>query len=280
MNYRMTNKQLDDFQTHLYHEERSQGTIEKYLRDIKSLCVFLRGKAVTKEAVIAWKDHLLCQNYAISTINSMLVAVNGFFRYMGWKECCVKALKRQRQIFRDQQRELSRTEYIRLLKAAQSRGNHRLFLVIQTICSTGIRVSELQFITVDAVDTGKALVHCKGKIRTILLPKDLRKLLNSWIKKQRISSGPIFVTRNGKPLDRSNIWHDMKNLCKDAQIDPQKVFPHNLRHLFARTFYRLDKDLSKLADVLGHASIETTRIYIMETGLTHERLVSRLELLL
>ena len=280
MGYQITEKHLERFRAYLYEEERSGGTTEKYLRDIQALRVFLHGKPVCKECVIAWKEHLVSLNYSVSTINSMLVAANGFFAFMGWEECRVKPLKRQRQIFRDRERELSRSEYMRLLSAAKKGGNRRLLLVMQTICSTGIRVSELQYITAEAVAAGKAVVRCKGKIRTVLIPQQLCHLLKQWIKEEQIGAGSIFVTRNGRPLDRSNICHDMKKLCGSAGVDSWKVFPHNLRHLFAQTFYSLDKDLSKLADVLGHASVETTRIYIMETGVNHEKLVSQLGLVI
>ena len=218
------------------------------------------------------------EGHAPSTVNSMLAAANGFFRFMGWQQLLMKPLAIQKSLFSDERRELTREEYASLVRAAEQAGNRRLSLVIQTICGTGIRVSELEAITVEAVRTGRAEVCNKGKRRTVFLPGKLRKLLEKYLKTQNRTSGPVFVTRTGRPLNRSNIWRDMKALCESAGVEPSKVFPHNLRHLFARTYYSLEKDLSRLADILGHSSVNTTRIYTAESGAVHARQVERLGL--
>ena len=219
-------------------------------------------------------------SHAPATVNSILAAVNGFFRFMGWKDIAVKLLKIQKALFCDERRELTRAEYARLVSAAQKVGNERLSLVMQTICATGIRVSELRFITVEAVTTGRAELCNKGKRRTVFLPGRLRRLLRKYLQKQKKTAGAVFTTRTGRPLDRSNIWRDMKALCESADVEPSKVFPHNLRHLFARTYYSLEKDLSRLADILGHSSVNTTRIYTVESGGVHQRQLERMELII
>jgi len=198
---------------------------------------------------------------------------------IGWDELALKNLKTQKESFCDDDRELTKEEYARLVAAAEKSGNHRLALVLQTICATGIRISELQYITVDAVRTGRADVSNKGKRRTIFLPGQLRRILTKYISENNVESGAVFVTRNGKPLNRSNIWRDMKALCERAGVDAKKVFPHNLRHLFARTHYTMEKDLSRLADILGHASVNTTRIYTKESGAVHAAQIERLGLM-
>lgn len=258
------------FEQYLKEEEKSRATIEKYLRDLRGFMVFLKERPIGKDITIAYKEHL-CSLYSPVSVNSMLAALNCYLRFAGLPHCCVKLLKVQRKIFASADRELSKSEYLRLLKTA---GNSRLSLLIQTICGTGIRVSELRYITVDSVCSGKAVVSCKNKTRVIFIPVPLQKLLKSYVKKSGIANGPIFVSKTGRPLDRSNIWRDMKSLCGQAGISPDKVFPHNLRHLFARTFYSIEKDIVKLADLLGHSSINTTRIYTMETG---DEYISRLE---
>lgn len=265
--------ELMRFEQYLRQEEKSRATIEKYLRDVRSFCRYLEGSQLNKEGTIAYKEHI-CGRYAAASVNSMLVALNCFLRFLGCGDCCVKLLKIQRQIFSSKEKELDKDEYARLVKAAAQLHNNRLSLVIQTICGTGIRVSELQYITVEAVENGKAVVNCKNKTRVIFLPHPLQKLLKNYIKKSGVRAGTVFVSKNGKPLDRSNIWRDMKSLCQSAGVSPGKVFPHNLRHLFARTFYSIDQDIVRLADLLGHSSINTTRIYTMETG---DRHISRLE---
>lgn len=273
---KLTENQIELFHQYLIREEKSAATVEKYLRDIRAFFAFVRGQCVTKEIVIEYKKHLQNANYAIRSINSMLASINSFLAYMSWPDCKVKSLKLQKQVYCAEEKELSKREYERLLKAAEK--NRQLWLVMQTICGTGIRVSELQFFTVEAVMQGEVVVNCKAKTRTILLPSKLRKYLLDYSKKQRICSGMIFLTRNGKPLNRKNVWVQMKGLCKDAGINPAKVFPHNLRKLFARTFYGMEKDIAKLADILGHSSIDTTRIYIMTTGMEHRRKIERLGL--
>ncbi len=229
--------------------------------------------------MIGWKE-ALSADHAPATVNSMLVAVNGFLRFMGWHALTVRLLKIQRPLFREEQRELSKDEYARLVDAAQRAGDERLALILQTICATGIRVSELRFISAEAVRSGRAEVCNKGKRRTVFLPDRLRRLLKTYLKKQKITAGAVFVTRTGRPLDRSNIWRAMKALCKSAEVEPSKVFPHNLRHLFARAYYALEKDLARLADILGHSSINTTRIYTMESGTVHARQIGRMGLVI
>lgn len=260
--------------------EKSDGTIEKYSHDLNTFGDFIgEGNTFYKEDVIAYKEQLL-QRYAVTTVNSMLTVLNGFFASMGWSELRVKLMKIQRRVFRDKKKDLTRDEYFRLLRIAESKGNRRLAMIMQTICGTGIRISELQYITVESIYTGQTEVNCKGKRRIILLPKKLKTALRRYAKEHRITSGSLFTTRTGQPLNRSNVWKDMKRLCERAGVDPHKVFPHNLRHLFAKTFYNLERDIAKLADVLGHSNIETTRLYIMESGSNHERLINRMELIL
>ncbi|CCY26441.1 putative uncharacterized protein [Firmicutes bacterium CAG:114] len=219
-------------------------------------------------------------SHAPATVNSILAVVNGFFRFMGWKDIAVKLLKIQKALFCDERRELTRAEYARLVSAAQKVGNERLSLVMQTICATGTRVSELRFITVEAVTTGRAEICNKGKRRTVFLPGRLRRLLRKYLQKQKKTAGAVFTTRTGRPLDRSNIWRDMKALCESADVEPGKVFPLNLRHLFARTYYSLEKDLSRIADILGHSSVNTTRIYTVESGGVHQRQLERMGLII
>ena len=253
------------FEQYLIAEEKSQATIEKYLRDVRRFYSYLDNRTISKSQTIAYKEYLT-KRYAATSTNSMLIALNCFLRFLGLSHCCVKLLKIQRQMFCDEGRELTRQEYQRLVKAAT---NTRMSLLLQTICGTGIRVSELQYITVEAVRDAKAVVSCKNKTRIIFIPAPIQKLLKEYIKKTGLKSGPVFVSKNGKPLNRSNIWRDMKALCKRANVSENKVFPHNLRHLFARTFYSMDKDIVRLADLLGHSSINTTRIYTIETGRQH-----------
>lgn len=272
----ITESQVESYRLHLQQEERSPGTIAKYSRDLKAFFNTLPPeKQVSKEIAIQWKQEI-SQRYAVNTVNSMLAAVNGFFQYQGWQECRVKPLKQQKQIFRDTSRELTKRDYLCLMKTAYSKGNHRLYYLMETLSATGIRISELQYITVESLKTGQATVDCKGKRRTILLIPKLRQALCAYCKEQDLISGPVFVTRSGRPMDRSNIWRELQQLCADAGVTASKVYPHNFRHLFARAFYDLEKDIAKLADLLGHASIETTRIYIMESGAQHEQQVERL----
>ena len=270
--------QLTAFERHLRLEEREPGTIEKYLRDVRAFAAWLEERPLNKEAVVAWKEHLLTKHYAPSTVNSMLIAVNRFFRFQHWDELRVKTVRVQRQIFRRRDKELTKEEYVRLLDTAQDLGRERLALLMETICATGIRVSEVRYITVEAAQAGRAEITLKGKIRTILLPGKLRRKLLKYAKKQNTGSGEIFLTRTGKGMSRRQIWAEMKAICKQAGVAPSKVFPHNLRHLFARTFYKVCRDVVQLADVLGHSSIETTRIYLASTGDEHVRRRDRLGL--
>ena len=271
-------EQLTAFEQHLRLEERAPGTIEKYLRDVRAFAVWLADRPLTKQTAIAWKEHLLSVGYAPATINSMLIAVNRFFRFKHWDELRIKVIRVQRQIFRSRDRDLTKEEYLRLLDAARSLGRERLELLMETICATGIRVSEVRYITVEAAQAGRAEIALKGKIRTILLPGKLCRKLLKYAKKQNIGSGEIFRTRTGKGMSRRQIWAEMKAICKQAKVAPSKVFPHNLRHLFARTFYRACRDVVQLADVLGHSSVETTRIYLASTGNEYVRRLDRLGL--
>lgn len=276
----MTREALEAFARALLEQERSSGTIEKYFRDVRAFTVWLGGAEVTRERAAAWRDDLLGRGYAPATVNSMVAAANQFFAFQGWEDCKIKALRLQRKLFRDDRRELTREEYERLLTAAHSLGRERLALLLETICSTGIRVSEVKYITVEAANSGKAEISLKGKLRTILLPGRLCRKLKKYAKAQKTASGEIFRTRSGKGLSRRQIWGEMKRLCKAAGVAPSKVFPHNLRHLFARTFYKVCRDVVKLADVLGHSSVETTRIYLISTGTEHARVLARMRLLL
>lgn len=269
---------LEAFRDHLLREEKSAATIEKYLRDAGTFLKFAPGQRVTKEKTIAYKQDLQDRGYAIRSINSMLAAVNSLLEFLGWTECKVKNLRCQQQIYCPEEKELTKAEYLRLLKATGRQ--EQLNLVIQTICCTGIRVSELKYFTVEAMERGEVAVRCKGKTRTILVPRKLKMLLRAFAERRGIRTGAIFVTRNGRPLDRSNIWSKMKRLCLLAGVNPSKVFPHNLRKLFARTFYGLEKDIAKLADILGHSSINTTRIYVMTTGTEHRRKIEQLDLVM
>ena len=275
----LTAAQIDCYANYLYEQERAESTIRKYRHDLTAVLAYLDTAPLTKAELIGWKEQLL-QRHDPSSVNSMLAAVNSFFSFMGWPELKLRPLKIQKALFCDEQRELTRSEYIRLVQAASQQGNERLSLVLQTICSTGIRVSELRFITAEAVASARVEIVNKGKLRTIFLSDKLRRLLKKYLQKEQRTAGAVFVTSSGRPLDRSNIWRDMKALCQEAGVDPGKVFPHNLRHLFARTYYTLERDLSRLADILGHSSINTTRIYTIESGLIHARQIDRMGLII
>ena len=277
--YTITGEQLQAFRQRLVWEEKSPATIEKYLRDAAAFTAWLDGRAASKAATGAWKAALLEAKLAPATINVKLAAVNRFLVFLGWPAFRVKPLRIQRRLFRDDSRELTRPEYLRLLETARTQGRERLALLLETICGTGIRVSEVRYVTVEAVYRGRAEISLKGKIRTILLPGKLCRKLLKYARKQKIASGEIFLTRNEKGISRRQIWAEMKALCDKAGVAPSKVFPHNLRHLFARTFYRACQDVVKLADILGHSSIETTRIYLLTTGTEHLRQLERLGLL-
>lgn len=269
---------IREYELWLYQNEKSVGTIAKYQYCLKQFQQFVKGKTVSKDLVILWKEYLK-KKMAPSTVNGVLAALNGFFRYKGWTDCIVKFLKIGHRVFSLKQKELKKEEYQRLVLAAEQNGNERMALLIQTVCATGIRISELPFITAEAVKLGYAEVDCKGRVRTVFLPGGLCRLLEAYAEKNKIRAGKIFVTRTGKAMDRSNIWREMKKLAKLAGVGWEKVFPHNLRHLFARSFYSQEKDLLRLADILGHSSINTTRIYTMESGEQHVRQLEQMDLL-
>lgn len=264
---------------YLYSEERSANTIEKYSRDLQAFFTWLGDRSLTREAVLQWKESLR-NTYAATSINSMLAAVNLFLRWLGYEEYRVRPLRIQKDLFARQEQELHYEEYVRLVQVAKRQKNQRLALVLQTICATGIRVSELAQITVEALCTGRAVVHCKGKQRIIFLPRELCQQLKHYSKQHHIKNGPVFRTRTGQALHRTCIWRWMKALCAAAGVMEEKVFPHNLRHLFARTYYRQEKDIVRLADLLGHSSINTTRIYTMESGAEQVRQLNQMHLVL
>lgn len=274
----LTGDRISAFCQYLIREEKSTATVEKYLRDARAFAVYAGGKTVTKEMMMAYKKDLLERGYAVRSVNSVLASLNSLLDFSGWSDCRVKSIRQQKQTYCAEEKELSKAEYLRLLEAAKKKPLLRL--VMQTICGTGIRVSELRHFTVEGVARGEVVVSCKGKTRRILIPGKLRKILLDYARKKKIRSGVIFLSRNGKPLNRSSIWAQMKELCVDAGVNPGKVFPHNLRKLFARTFYGIEKDIAKLADILGHSSIDTTRIYIMTTGTEHRRKIERLGLVI
>lgn len=275
----LTEEIIDDYRNNLILQEKRVATIEKYIRDIRAFSVYTQDKTITKEIVIAYKSHLQ-ENYAVRSVNSMLASINSLFAFLNWFDLRVKSLKLQQKVFCSEEKELTKAEYKRLCDVAKQKKNQRLNLIIQTICATGIRVSELQYITIEAVKCGEAVVNCKSKTRSVFIIKKLKQKLLRYAAEQGIKSGMIFVTKNGKPINRTNIWREMKSLCKDANVNSQKVFPHNLRHLFARTFYGIEKDIAKLADILGHSSIDTTRIYIISTGTEHRRRMENMHLII
>lgn len=275
----ITNELINNFRIYLYEEERSDNTIEKYMRDIRFFREWLQDRSIDKSIVIEYKKEL-CERYSIKSVNSMLSSINAFFVFMGWYDLKVKTLKIQRRIFADKSKELSKSDYERLLIAAKNKKNERLYYLMQTIAGTGLRVSEIKYVTCEAVRQGQAVINCKGKIRQIFLPKKLCQMLKKYVKSQNIKSGSVFVTRSGRPLDRYAIWKMLKDLCESAGVSKDKVFPHNFRHLFARTFYSLQKDIVRLADILGHSSVETTRLYTMESGTEHIKQLQKLGLLI
>lgn len=275
----ITNSLLGDFECYLRADEKSDNTIEKYLRDVRTFYAFTEDQTIAKTLVLEFKASLV-KKYEITSANSMIAAVNTFLRFMGWIDCCIKQFKVQKKVFCSEEKELTKAEYIRLVNTAKLKGNKRLNLILQTICGTGIRISELQFITVEAVRKGEAVVSCKNKTRTVFIVRELQKKLLNYIRNKGITTGCIFITKSGKPMSRCNIWREMKALCEQAEVSPDKVFPHNLRHLFARTFYGLEKDIAKLADILGHSSINTTRIYIITTGAEHKRQMENMRLII
>lgn len=278
---RITQERMAQFQDVLHENERSQATIKKYTRDLEKLVIFLNGEALDKEKLIAYKNRLQeggC--YRTASINSFLAAINYFCQAMGWHDLRIRSIRTQKEVFREEKKYLTQREYNCLIETAIQKRKYRLAMIMQTIGSTGIRISELQYIDVECVYSGMTDIQCKGKIRRILLPKGLQKLLKNYITEQKLTRGSVFCTASGRPIDRSNIWREMKNLCKLAGIDEQKVFPHNLRHLFAICFYKKEKDIVKLADVLGHSNIETTRIYMKSTGEEHRRILDGMGMIL
>lgn len=280
MRNEITNDLLDAFARHLGEGERAFGTIANYLRHVRAFAARLCGRPATHGEAVNWRDHLLAEGYKPTTVNGMLTSLNCFFAFAGWNQCRVRALRIQRRLFRDESRELTRDEYSRLLAAAGRLGRERLALLMETICATGIRVSELRYITVEAARAGRAEISLKGKMRTILIPGKLCRKLLKFAAKNKADSGEIFLTRSGKGISRKQIWSKMKAVCAEAGIPPSKVFPHNLRHLFAKVFYRTSRDIARLADILGHSSIETTRIYLISSGVEHARAIARLGLVL
>ena len=275
---KITEETLAAFARQLGEEERSPATLEKYLREVRQFAAFLGGREVTRDLAAAWREELSARQ-SPATVNGKLTALDRLLAFLGWEDCRVKHLRVQRQLFRDSARELSREEYARLVETARRLGRGRLSLLIETICATGIRVSEVRYITAEAVREGRTEIALKGKIRTILLPGKLCRKLEKYARQKKITSGELFLTRSGRPMSRKQIWAEMKGVCRAAGVAPSKVFPHNLRHLFARCFYRVSRDVAKLADVLGHSSIETTRIYLISTGAEHARTLDQLRLI-
>ncbi len=276
----ITLEMIENFADYLHREERAPGTVQKYVHDLDCFYQWLHGRSVTKEQVSAWREGLLRQGKSPGTVNGQLSSLHSFFAFQNWPECRVKYLRIQRRMFRDVSKDLTREDYIRLVEAARQRKNHRLALLLETICATGIRVSEVQFITVEALRRERADISLKGKIRTILIPGKLCRKLLKYAHKKKIASGEVFLTAKGTSLSRRQIWGEMKRLCQVAGVNPNKAFPHNLRHLFARSFYKVSKDIVALADILGHSSMETTRLYLISTSQEHAQKLDRLMLLL
>lgn len=276
----ITEQILFDFCQYLRINEKSRNTIEKYLRDVKKYQVYLNGGEADRLQTMSYKQNLIECGYAYTSVNSMLASLNSFFDYLGWSDCKVKNLKLQRKIYLPQQLQLTRKDVQKLIEKASEQKKERLALLIQTLCLTGIRISELEFLTVESLENGEFTVSCKGKIRTVLIVRKLQKKLLRYVQKNNIMNGPIFVTKYQTPIHRTSVWKQLKNLCIAAQIQADKVFPHNFRHLFARMFYSQDKDIAKLADVLGHSSINTTRIYIMTSSDEHRKILNHLNLIL
>lgn len=277
--YTVTNKDIVKFKVWLLENERSELTVEKYLRDVSCLLTFLNGNPLTKQSLIEYKQSLI-NDYKPTSVNSMLASINSLFRFLNLNFLCLKQLKIQRKVYLAEDKELTRNEFIRLVNTANAEKNERLSLIIQTICGTGIRVSELKFITVEAVKRGEAVVDLKGKRRVVFIIPKLKSKLLTYISKKNITNGSIFISKKGNPVSRCNVWREMKDLCEQAGVDKNKVFPHNLRHLFARTFYGIEKDIVRLADILGHSNVNTTRIYIMTTCKEHSKQMQNMRLII
>jgi len=279
MKRRITVQLIEEYKKHLYMEEKSKATIEKYTSDLTKLMNYANARNIDKELMIKYKEYLISDgNYKVSSANSYIVAANRFFEYMKWYDAKIKTYKVQQEAFCPENKCLSKGEYKRLIKAALNNKKTRLAMIIQTIGATGIRISELSAVTVESVKKGVLIINNKGKIRKVLLPADLQKSLLLYIHDIKIRSGVVFCTKNGNVVNRSNVWKEMKALCKDANVNKDKVFPHNLRHLFAQTFYGIKKDIAKLADVLGHSSIETTRIYVRGSSKEYRRQLEQMEM--
>jgi len=277
---KLTDGTINEFKEYLIDNDKSVYTIDKYIRDVMKFKEYACDCEIVKETAGEYKNYLVRGGYSVRSINSMLSSVNALFEFLDRNDLKVKTIKMQRSVYCPEDKELTRAEYQRLCAAAKMKKNNRLELIIETVCATGIRIGELKYITVESAKRGEAVVTLKGKTRYVFIPKELKRKLLRYASEQNIKSGMIFVTRTGKAVNRTNVWRDMKNLCKDAGVKPEKVFPHNLRHLFARTFYNIDKDIAKLADILGHSSIDTTRIYIISTGAEHRRLIEKMKLIL
>ncbi len=277
MKKEITESKIHNFEQTLRESEHSEATIEKYTAALRNLMYFLQGEEITKIRLIKFRD-MLKMNHSAQTVNGAISAINGYLDMIGLSDCKLKLLKVQKQDFCLDAKEMTREEYNRLVNAARQQKRYRLLLLMETICATGIRVSEVKYITVEAAKSGKAEIAMKGKIRTILLPHKLCKKLLVYAKRQGVFSGEIFLTRNGTSLSRKQIWAEMKAICEEAKVEPGKVFPHNLRHLFARCFYQSSKDIVKLSNVLGHSSVETTRIYLKTTEQEHLQTLDRLRL--
>ena len=276
---RITETMVENYRIYLIEEEKGRATIEKYVRNIQRFMAYTNGREIDKDLVISYKKNLMeSGEYKVSSINSMLNDINQFLEYQGWYELRVKTYKMQKPLFCPDNKYLSKEEYKRLLKEAKTKGKTRLYFLLETLAATGMRVSELEFLTVQAVRNGSVIIHCKGKVRQILLPSKLRKQLLLYVAQKGIKDGVVFRTRSGRAVNRSNVWKDMKELCQGAGVNPEKVFPHNLRHLFAQCFYQVKKDLAQLADILGHSSIETTRIYLISTGKEHRKELEKMDM--
>lgn len=276
----ITTETVNEFKNYLIQNDKSIYTVDKYIRDVLKFNAFVGEKDITRELTAEYKNFLISEGYCITSVNSMLSSINAFFDFSDRNDLKIKTVKMQRSVYCPEDKELTRAEYQRLCTAAKMKNNSRLELIIETVCSTGIRIGELKYITVDSIKRGEAVVTLKGKTRCVFIPNKLKNKLLRYASREKIKSGMIFITRTGNAVDRTNVWRDMKKLCRDANVNAEKVFPHNLRHLFARTFYNIDKDIAKLADVLGHSSIDTTRIYIISTGAEHRKLIDKMRLIL
>ena len=270
---------VKDFKTYLYERENAETTISKYSTDLRCFLKFLgNSREVDKARLLAYKEWLI-ERYAVSSVNSMLAALNQFLEFCGYAQLKVKRVKTQKNLFLREEKELTRKEYQRLVRTAKAEGKVQLALCMEVIAVTGVRVSELKYFTVEQVKKGRIEVHNKGKYRRIFLTGSIRKKLLIYAAARKIRSGCIFVTKNGKPKDRSNLWSEMKALKEKAGVSGEKIFPHNLRHLFARVYYQTTKDLTGLADVLGHSSLNVTRIYTSNTGELYQRQLDRMTVL-